>query len=137
RCRSTATVRCWPTGKCCRRPAPSIAPCASTHATWPSWCRPSGWMFARSRCRPEYRHRPWPGPSIAVGRAGLVHQGVVLLEDLHHPGAARAGLGDLVPEFLRLHLHRLPFLGGDGGQLQLATFHPQLGLATPVPVLAV
>src|SRR3546814_7473604 len=74
---------------------------------------------------------------VAVGYADLLHSGVVLLEDLDDAGRARADRGELVPEALGVLDHLVPLLGRDGGQLHLLAVHAQIGLAAPVPHLAI
>src|SRR5690606_11199564 len=87
--------------------------------------------------RKRYPGAPFLASAVAVRRAGLAHRLLVVLQDLDHLGIALALGGDLIPELHRHILDLLPFFLGNGGQLELAAGGAVVGLAPPVPVLAV
>ena len=66
-----------------------------------------------------------------------MHVGVVLAEDVDDFGLHLALGGDFIPERHGGVFHLRPFFVRNGGQLQLGAMDAQLGLAAPVPPLAV
>src|SRR5918996_1055255 len=75
--------------------------------------------------------RQVPISRVAIGWAGLLHGGDVVLEDLDHPGVPLALGRDLVPECERRTFDRGPLRLRDRGQLELAARRPVVRLAPP------
>src|SRR5690625_3984075 len=74
---------------------------------------------------------------ITVRRTGLDHGLVILLEDLDDLCLGLGFRSHLVPEHGGGLFHLVPLIGRDGRELQLVAARPVLGLATPVPPLAI